>query len=281
VFWESAEYSQRVRDIGLWQPKVLPFLKKSGIDWLPDEPMGLTVGGTQVDVRPENAQQIVDQLEEAQAAGKAWIQHKGQRIPATDEAIASARELVEIARTYGLDTSQSPNPPTPDDTPGVSGRLVLLIKDNLEDDGFARTWKPRAEAIASETPATLSTSLLDFQKDGYHWLQQLWIAGAPGALLADDMGLGKTLQTLAFIVWLRQHQQRRGVPSRPILTVAPTGLLKNWLAEHDKHLKEPARSFRYTGKGWRTCAPVHELRRSSTSGFLPSTRRGCGRRTGC
>lgn len=239
VFWESAEYSQRVRDIGLWQPKVLPFLKKSGIEWLPDEPMGLTVGGTQVDVRPENAQQIVDQLEEAQAAGEAWIQHNGQRIPVTDEAIASARELVEIARTYGLDTPQSPKPPTPDDTPGVSGRLVLLIKDNLEDDGFARTWKPRAEAIASETPATLSTSLLDFQKDGYRWLQQLWIAGAPGALLADDMGLGKTLQTLAFIVWLRQHQQGRGVPFRPILTVAPTGLLKNWLAEHDKHLKEP------------------------------------------
>jgi hypothetical protein len=55
VFWESAEYSERVRDIGLWQPKVLPFLKKSGIEWLPNEPMGLTVGGTQVDVRPEHA----------------------------------------------------------------------------------------------------------------------------------------------------------------------------------------------------------------------------------
>ena len=239
VFWESAEYSQRVRDIGLWQPKVLPFLKKSGIEWLPDEPMGLTVGSTQVDVRPENAQQIVDQLEQAQAAGQAWIQHNGQRIPVTDEAIASARELVEIARTYGLDTHQPAKSQTPDDTPGVSGRLVLLIKDNLEDDGFVRTWKPRAENILPEAPERLRTSLLNFQKDGYCWLQQLWTNGAPGALLADDMGLGKTLQTLAFLVWLRRYQHARAIPFRPILTVAPTGLLKNWLAEHDKHLEEP------------------------------------------
>src|SRR5262249_27059741 len=114
----------------------------------------------------------------------------------------------------------------------------LLIKDNLEDDGFSRTWKPRTGAPPADERPQLRTSLLDFQKDGYRWLQRLWSAGAPGALLADDMGLGKTLQTLAFLVWLRQHQQKRGVPCRPILTVAPTGLLKNWLAEHDKHLTE-------------------------------------------
>jgi hypothetical protein len=239
VFWESAEYSERVRDIGLWQPRVLPFLKKSGIEWLPDEPMGLTVGGTQVDIRREDAQKIVDKLEGARADHQPWIQHEGQRIPVTDEAIAAARELAEIARTYGLDIPQVPGSATLDDTPGASGRLVLLIKDNLEDDGFARTCTPRATDVVTEAPVRLRTSLLDFQKDGYRWLQQLWITGAPGALLADDMGLGKTVQTLAFLAWLRQHQQARGTPFRPILTVAPTGLLKNWLAEHDKHLNEP------------------------------------------
>jgi hypothetical protein len=239
VFWESAEYSERVRDIGLWQPRVLPFLKKSGIEWLPGEPMGLTVGGTQVTVRPEEAQQIADKLERAHSVGEAWIQHEGQRIPVTDEAIASARELAEIAQTYGLDAPQPSKSQVTGDASNLSGRLVLVIKDNLEDDGFARTWKPRAKDVVSEAPARLRTSLLDFQKDGYRWLQQLWNEGAPGALLADDMGLGKTLQTLAFLAWLRQHQRARGIPSRPILTVAPTGLLKNWLAEHDKHLNEP------------------------------------------
>ncbi|WP_291980615.1 DEAD/DEAH box helicase [Luteitalea sp.] len=239
VFWESAEYSERVRDIGLWQPRVLPFLKKSGIEWLPGEPMGLTVGGTQVNVRPEYAQQLVEKLEQAQAAGKAWVDHEGQRIPVTDDAIASTRELAEIARTYGGDAPEPPRRGTPDEPPEPSGRLVLLIKDNLEDDGFARSWKPRAEGVVFVAPPRLRTSLLDFQHDGCRWLQQLWAAGAPGALLADDMGLGKTLQCLTFLAWLRQLQQARNIPSRPILTVAPTGLLLNWVAEHDKHLNEP------------------------------------------
>jgi hypothetical protein len=241
VFWESTEYSERVRDIGLWQPRVLPFLKRSGIAWLPDEPMGLTVGNTQIEVRPEDAQQIIEKLEQAQADGQAWVQHQGERIPVTSEAIAAARELAEIARTYGLDSPRASKPQSPDDASRETGRLVLLIKDNLEDDGFARTWKPRGsvEAAAFEPPARLHTSLLDFQIDGYHWLQRLWTAGAPGALLADDMGLGKTVQTLAFLAWLREHQHEGGIAVRPILTVAPTGLLKNWLAEHDKHLKAP------------------------------------------
>ena len=240
VFWESAEYSERVRDIGLWQPRVLPFLKKSGIEWLPDEPMGLTVGGTPVNVRPQEAQQIVDKLEHAQAAGEAWIQHDGQRIPVTSEAIAcGARVGGDCAHVrVGRGRSSAYELAVLRDAQETTGRLVLLIEDNLEDDGFARQWKPRANDVVGE-PDRLATSLLEFQQDGYRWLQQLWTRGAPGALLADDMGLGKTLQTLAFLAWLRHHQRAHGIAHRPILTVAPTGLLKNWLAEHDKHLKEP------------------------------------------
>lgn len=239
VFWESAEYSDRVRDIGLWQPRVLAFLKKSGIEWLPDEPMGLTVGGKQVTVRPEEAPKVVEKLEEAQDAGEAWIEHDGQRIPVTAEAIAAARELAEMARTFGLDLDGARPAADRHASAGAeTGRLVLLIKDNLEDDGFSRQWKARAEEGAGEPPG-LETTLLAFQRDGFRWLQELWTKGAPGALLADDMGLGKTLQALAFLAWLRQHQRTCGIAPRPILTVAPTGLLKNWLAEHDKHLTDP------------------------------------------
>lgn len=235
VFWESAEYSERVREIGLWQPRVLPFLKKSGIEWLPDEPMGLVVGGQQVDIRPEEAQQVADRLQEALAAGQTEIEHGGKRIPVTAEAIASAQELANIARTFCIRTEPEPQPgPAPE-----PGPLVLLIKDNLEDDGFSRTRVPRANAPELATPSAVATSMLDFQVDGLRWLQRLWAAGAPGALLADDMGLGKTLQTLSFLAWLREHQQEAGNPGKPILTVAPTGLLKNWLAEHDKHLAAP------------------------------------------
>jgi hypothetical protein len=238
VFWESAEYSARVREIGLWQPRVLPFLKKSGIDWLPDEPMGLVVGGRQVDIRPDEAQQVADKLQEALAAGQSEINHGGERIPVTAEAIASAQELAEIARTFGIGTEPE-RPKEPKTVAPETGPLVLLIKDNLEDDGFSRNRIPRADVPELGTPTAVATSMLDFQVDGLRWLQRLWVAGAPGALLADDMGLGKTLQTLSFLAWLREHQRHRETSARPILTVAPTGLLKNWLAEHDKHLAAP------------------------------------------
>jgi HJR/Mrr/RecB family endonuclease len=73
------------------------------------------------------------------------------------------------------------------------------------------------------------------------WLQAHWCAGSHGALLADDMGLGKTVEALAFLAWLQEAMDRAEVPRRPFLVVAPTGLLQNWQAEHEKHLHEPGR----------------------------------------
>ena len=67
-------------------------------------------------------------------------------------------------------------------------------------------------------------------------MQDSWLAGAPGVLLADDMGLGKTLQGLAFLAWLREAMERGAIARQPILIVAPTGLLANWSAEHARHL---------------------------------------------
>jgi SNF2 domain-containing protein len=58
-------------------------------------------------------------------------------------------------------------------------------------------------------------------------------------LLADDMGLGKTLQGLAFLAWLREGMVSGVIDRAPVLVVAPTGLLENWRAEHDRHLSKP------------------------------------------
>jgi SNF2 family DNA or RNA helicase len=85
-------------------------------------------------------------------------------------------------------------------------------------------------------PHLLKSSFYDFQLEGYRWLQELWCKGAPGGILADDMGLGKTLQTLAFLAWLKEH---RTGSHKPTLIVGPTGLLRNWRAEHDTHLHPP------------------------------------------
>ncbi len=75
-------------------------------------------------------------------------------------------------------------------------------------------------------PAPIAESLRDrlrgYQKQGVDWLHFLKRAGL-GALLADDMGLGKTVQALSVL-------EGRS------LVVAPTSVLRNWMAE--------ARSFR-------------------------------------
>ena len=53
------------------------------------------------------------------------------------------------------------------------------------------------------------------------------------------MGLGKTLQTLAFASYLRENNIVGGEVGKPILIVAPTGLLRNWEAEEELHFDDP------------------------------------------
>ena len=53
------------------------------------------------------------------------------------------------------------------------------------------------------------------------------------------MGLGKTFQALAFLAWIKEQMQAGLIAKRPILIVAPVGLLRNWEAEHALHLSAP------------------------------------------
>lgn len=71
------------------------------------------------------------------------------------------------------------------------------------------------------------------------WLQEHWASGSTGALLADDMGLGKTLQTLTFLAWVQEQMDVGNHQRKPLLIVAPTGLLKNWEDEGETHLASP------------------------------------------
>lgn len=82
-------------------------------------------------------------------------------------------------------------------------------------------------------PANLNTTLRPYQAFGLSWLQFLYEHGFNG-VLADDMGLGKTLQTLSWLLHLKQQ----GELSLPALLVVPTSLIGNWKSEAQRFTPE-------------------------------------------
>jgi len=97
----------------------------------------------------------------------------------------------------------------------------------------AEAWRRHVDALlafdagaAHELPATLAATLRPYQRDGFAWLASLWELGL-GGILADDMGLGKTVQTLGLIC----HAHATDPSVGPMLVVAPTSVVSNWVAE--------------------------------------------------
>jgi len=78
-------------------------------------------------------------------------------------------------------------------------------------------------------PIGLNATLRPYQAFGLSWLQFLYDHGFNG-VLADDMGLGKTLQTLSWLLHLKQQ----GELTQPALLIVPTSLIGNWKSEAHK-----------------------------------------------
>lgn len=87
----------------------------------------------------------------------------------------------------------------------------------------------------------------DHQLEGVNWIASLISAAeadsfddfyrVQGGLLADDMGLGKTYMALVAAQHYLQLKQKAGETAKPILVVAPLGLLENWEDEVSKTFK--------------------------------------------
>ncbi|MCS6800257.1 MAG: SNF2-related protein, partial [Myxococcota bacterium] len=171
-------------------------------------------------------------VEEAFQAGKADIELQGGRLPATAGVLEALRNLAGVSRAAKEAVSNRAAASTPPPPPAAE-KMFLRVRENFEIVEYA----PLAQPVAPEgpppaVPAEVLTKLKPHQIEGFAWLVRAWQSQRPGVLLADDMGLGKTLQALAFFAWLRRTE----AVSQPILVVAPTGLLANWLNEIDEHL---------------------------------------------
>ena len=74
-----------------------------------------------------------------------------------------------------------------------------------------------------DVPSALNATLRPYQQHGIEWLLYLRTLGF-GALLADDMGLGKSIQTITYLLYIKENNLQTG----PALIVAPTSVLGNW-----------------------------------------------------
>lgn len=240
VFTETQAYSDRVLALGLWVPRVVPWLSRPSTDWFGPEGQqavsgGLVIEGTRIALEPEQARALASEIESARQQGQdsvAWQAPDGVTwpLPATSEMEEQLRAIAAAQEPAERTAPATAEPPPP--------RLSIIIKPNEEALDYEDDFAVRA-SIPEALPATLLTPLKEHQQEGVRWLMRSWLAGRPGVLLADDMGLGKTLQGLTFLAWLREAMVAGRVPQQPLLIVAPTGLLANWAAEHDRHFRSP------------------------------------------
>lgn len=223
-------FSQRVLEIGLYQPKFYPFVSPYKSEWIP----GFLIESSAEERKqikfktPEELAPFEVALQQSQQNQSQHMIWDGHKIP-----LEVAQEIIATAH------QQFKNPKSPLKQTSA-GKKCLIIKDNIEE--IAHGGDHVAEEVIDNIahhytpPPSLRAKfeVLEHQKEGIAWLQALCSEGHSGALLADDMGVGKTLQGLSFIDW---HHATN--PGKPYLIVAPVSLLENWQAEYYKFFDAP------------------------------------------
>jgi hypothetical protein len=99
LFIETEQYSERVIDVGIWSPPVLPWIKGQPNDWLPEK-FGLRIGGEYVALNADQLEPLREQITEAAKRGEPYVEFGKDRtrIPTTDETERALRDLVGLVR---------------------------------------------------------------------------------------------------------------------------------------------------------------------------------------
>jgi SNF2 family DNA or RNA helicase len=151
-------------------------------------------------------------------AGKGWRRMKFNFTAEEDEKLArlgvSPHELSnEPQRFHALQLADE------------AARRFLPAEQAAEVSRRAAELKAR---VTPTVPKGVTAELRSYQLEGFHFLAYL-ATNRFGGILADDMGLGKTLQTLTWLLWLRQECGDK--KPNPSLVVCPKSVMDNWQSE--------------------------------------------------
>jgi len=135
----------------------------------------------------------------------------------------------------------------PFDLSGETHRMhALQLSDPKAAEVFdPKAWKRIKDSakdiqvdIDVDVPKGLKADLRPYQVDGFKFLAYL-ATNRFGGILADDMGLGKTIQSLTYILWLReQNKKEKKFMNKPALVVCPKSVLDVWASEAEKFAPE-------------------------------------------
>jgi hypothetical protein len=182
IFIDTPSYSDRVIGLGLWQPRILPWVALPANDWLGDGPAGdqrrkdqaqagLMIGDRRIDLTSTQASELRQSVKEAMSRGQPTLEHRvGEElitVPAT-EAVLGALDQLEEARA-GAEKSRS--------QPKQHETLLILTNENSID--IEDKFTPRIQ-LERRPPGGLTSKLKPHQLQGLDWLQHAWIGGRPG-----------------------------------------------------------------------------------------------------
>lgn len=233
IFFETDQFkSDRISHLGKWIPKIGVYIDPENKNpWFPKDDIGIKIEDHFFHFSPDGLSTVIKNLEQKQKSGEEKLIYKNQTLPVNDRVISKIKKIKDnIVQESKQIKPQSNKPHT------KLSKLVAIIKDNIDETKLYESKINERSYLRKSIPSDIEDKFIRFpyQKEGLLWLEESFITGVPGVLLSDDMGLGKTFQALAFLYWYKKNVRTK----KPILIVAPTGLLKNWQDEHEKHLLE-------------------------------------------
>ena len=193
-------------------------------------------------------QSFIHDAEEAFQQGRPSFDFNGSTVllPFTQSEFESSIENIKkYIKNYGLSkTPSSDNSKDSDDNKNITVAIALN-----DEESFHEIQKENQQASYFYRD-DINFDFLKFkpfphQIEGIRWLLGHFFHAISqgkenfeGSLLADDMGLGKTFVTLSSIFIIHHLLRIQNATIKPILLVAPIGLLNNWVEEINKFFNE-------------------------------------------